>query len=126
MLERPVGATLSVHRAFVVHFGARGPGRRRFSGRVEHLSSGRTAQFASLKDLLTFFGGVLEAPRPRQPHRAAAPHPTDPLAQGIGEAGPTPPSTPRRGESTTTARVRLISPPGPAPVQAHGERRVEP
>jgi hypothetical protein len=65
----PVGSTLSVHRAFVVHLGAGGGlARRRFSGRVEHLSSGQTAQFSSLKGLLAFFAAVVAAaPPPGRP-----------------------------------------------------------
>jgi len=56
------GSTLSAHRAFVVHFGTRGePGRRRFSGRVEHLSSGESMHFSSLKGLLAFFAAALDA-----------------------------------------------------------------
>lgn len=56
------GSTLSVHRAFVVHFStAAGHGRRRFAGRVEHLSSGQTIRFSSLKELLAFFSGILDA-----------------------------------------------------------------
>jgi hypothetical protein len=56
------GWTLSVQRAFVVHFGAGGgPGRRRFSGRVEHLSSGESMHFSSLKGLLAFFAASLDA-----------------------------------------------------------------
>ena len=52
---------LSVHRAFVVHFGTGGgPRRHRFQGRVEHLSSGRTARFSSLKQLLGFVAMVLD------------------------------------------------------------------
>lgn len=47
-------STLSVYRAFVVHFGTRGGTRRRFSGRVEHLSSGESTHFRSLKELLAF------------------------------------------------------------------------
>ena len=54
------GSTLSVHRAFVVHLGTGGGRRRRFFGRVEHLSSGRTAQFSSLAELLAFFTAVVE------------------------------------------------------------------
>ena len=67
------GSTLSVRRAFVVHLGAGGgPGRRRFSGRVEHLSSGESAQFSSLKELRAFFAAILDAcargsSRPRRP-----------------------------------------------------------
>jgi hypothetical protein len=56
------GSTLSAHRAFVVHFGTRGePGRRRFSGRVEHLSSGESMHFTSLKGLLAFFAAARDA-----------------------------------------------------------------
>ena len=67
------GSTRSVHLAFVVHLGAGGgPGRRRFSGRVEHLSSGESAQFSSLKGLRAFFAAILDAcargsSRPRRP-----------------------------------------------------------
>jgi hypothetical protein len=54
-------STLSVHRAFVVHFGTRGQtGLRRFSGRVEHLSSGESIHFSSLKGLLAFFAAVID------------------------------------------------------------------
>src|SRR5688572_24300586 len=52
---------LSVHRAFVVHFGTGGAPRRRFRGRVEHLSSGRTAHFSSLAQLLGFVATVLDS-----------------------------------------------------------------
>ena len=55
------GSTLSAHRAFVVHLGTGGgPGRRRFSGRVEHLSSGESMHFSSLKGLLAFFAAALD------------------------------------------------------------------
>jgi hypothetical protein len=55
------GSTLSAHRAFVVHFGTTGgSGRRRFSGRVEHLSSGESIHFSSLKGLLAFFAAALD------------------------------------------------------------------
>jgi hypothetical protein len=54
------GSGLSVERAFVVHLRAHlGTRRRRFSGRVEHLSSGQSVQFSSLDGLLAFFGRVL-------------------------------------------------------------------
>jgi hypothetical protein len=47
-------------RAFVVHFQtATPPGR--FEGRVEHLSSGQTAHFASRAALLAFFAELLAA-----------------------------------------------------------------
>lgn len=52
--RRQASPPLSVHRAFVVHLGADGGPRRRFRGRVEHLSSGRVAQFTSLAGLLAF------------------------------------------------------------------------
>ncbi len=55
------GSTLSAHRAFVVHFGTNGgAGRRRFSGRVEHLSSGESIHFSSLKGLLAFVAATLD------------------------------------------------------------------
>jgi len=61
----PHGSTLSAHRAFVVHLGAASrPGRRRFTGEVEHLSSGRSAHFSSLKELLAFLVGILDASPP--------------------------------------------------------------
>jgi hypothetical protein len=60
-------SSLSVHRAFVVHFGTGGGPRRRFHGRVEHLSSGRTAHFSSLVRLLGFVATVLDGPPPSAP-----------------------------------------------------------
>ena len=55
------GSTLSAQRAFVVHLGTGGgPGRRRFSGRVEHLSSGESMHFSSLKGLLAFFAAAID------------------------------------------------------------------
>ena len=56
------GSALSIRRAFVVHF-ATSPGapRRRFRGRVEHLSSGESAPFSSLEALLGFVGRILDA-----------------------------------------------------------------
>jgi hypothetical protein len=59
--RREDGSTLSVHRAFVVHLRADGgPRRARFAGRVEHLSSGRSVLFSSLRELLAFFAPVLD------------------------------------------------------------------
>ena len=59
------GSTLSAQRAFVVHLGANGrPGRRRFTGRVEHLSSGESAHFSSLKALLAFLIAAVDAAPP--------------------------------------------------------------
>ena len=63
---------LSIRRAFVVHFAASpgdagdvgrevAPRRRRFRGRVEHLSSGESAHFSSLEGLLAFVGRTLQA-----------------------------------------------------------------
>jgi hypothetical protein len=57
----PFQGPLSVHRAFVVHFATAGGTRRRFRGRVEHLSSGRTAHFSSLAQLLGFVAVVLDS-----------------------------------------------------------------
>jgi hypothetical protein len=55
------GSTLSAQRAFVVHLArGSGPVRRRFSGRVEHLASGQSTHFSSLKGLLAFFAAVLD------------------------------------------------------------------
>lgn len=91
------GSTLSVHRAFVVHLGTSGgAGRRRFSGRVEHLSSGQSAPFSSLKGLLAFFATILDAAAPA-------------AGRGLDDrSGATPPSIdralhppPRRRQSTT-------------------------
>jgi hypothetical protein len=52
----PFGGTLSANRAYVVHFAKAVPiaGRRRFAGRVEHLSTGEFARFSSLRALLDF------------------------------------------------------------------------
>ena len=56
------GSPLSVRRAFVVHLGTvRGSRRRRFRGRVEHLSTGRATEFSSLKQLLAFVCELLDA-----------------------------------------------------------------
>ena len=77
------GSALSVQRAFVLHLGAgREPGRRRFSGRVEHLPSGESTLFSSLKGLLAFIDAVLDvsAPAAQGPCRhggtVALPRPT--------------------------------------------------
>jgi hypothetical protein len=56
------GSTLSALRAFVVHLGAAGrPGRRRFRGQVEHLASGESVRFSSVKQLLAFFDATTTA-----------------------------------------------------------------
>jgi hypothetical protein len=49
----PEANALSVHRTFVVQLHA-GAADGRYSGRVEHVVSGRTLQFSSLEDLLEF------------------------------------------------------------------------
>jgi hypothetical protein len=56
--RRQAAPPLSVHRAFVVHLGPGTGRRRRFHGRVEHLSSGRAAAFSSLAGLLEFFAAI--------------------------------------------------------------------
>jgi hypothetical protein len=58
---------LSVHRAFVVHLGTAAGPRRRFHGRVEHLTSGRTAHFSSLAQLLGFVTTILGGSDPSNP-----------------------------------------------------------
>lgn len=112
------GSTLSVHRAFVVHLGAAGGSRRRrYSGRVEHLSSGASARFSSLKGLLAFFAAILDASAPPTPRRlddrSATPPPT------IAHAPHPPSSTPAiyrrpRGHSNEP------------PANAHTDRRPAP
>jgi len=57
--------TLPPERAFVVHFSATGSRGRRFAGRVEHLASGTSIFFASLRALLAFFAKLLAAPKER-------------------------------------------------------------
>jgi hypothetical protein len=55
------GSMLSARRAFVLHLGATdGRRRRRFSGRVEHLSSGTSTHFSSLEGLLAFLTAFIE------------------------------------------------------------------
>ena len=56
-------ATLPAQGAFVVHFRPPGRDRRRFAGRVEHLASGASAQFASLRALLAFVTALLDETR---------------------------------------------------------------
>jgi hypothetical protein len=83
-------STLSVHRAFVVHFASGGgPRRRRFHGRVEHLSSGRTAQFSSLAQLLGFVVLILDASRPVVPPSSSEPGRTTKPPAGACRAGRT-------------------------------------
>ncbi len=49
----PEANALSVHRTFVVQLHA-GAAEGRYSGRVEHVVSGRALQFSCLEDLLEF------------------------------------------------------------------------
>ena len=94
------GSTLSAHRAFVVHFGTGGgPGRRRFSGRVEHLSSGESMHFSSLKGLLAFFAAALDA-------AAGAALWRHDQARATAAS-----SLPGRAQCTTAARCRSTQPP---------------
>ena len=60
-------ASLSVHRAFVVHLRtssnvARGP----IEGRVEHVVSGQSTHFDSLEELLAFMAQVLRQRKERR------------------------------------------------------------
>jgi len=71
------GSTLSPHRAFVVHLASSGrPGRRRFQGRVEHLSSGQSTRFSSVAGLLAFFDAIVAASPPAAPRVANDRHDT--------------------------------------------------
>jgi hypothetical protein len=54
--------TLTPERAFVVHFATTARRRPRFVGRVEHLTSGRSARFSSRAALWAFIAGLLDAP----------------------------------------------------------------
>jgi hypothetical protein len=95
------GSSLSVHRAFVVHFGTGGGPRRRFHGRVEHLSSGRTARFSSLKALLGFVAVVLDG------SQSAAPRsPTDCTRTTTIPAGARPSRKQRAGRTGVVGRPR--------------------
>jgi hypothetical protein len=62
--ERP----LSPARAFVVQFREETEAvREHFTGRVEHMVSGRAARFHSPEELLAFFAQVLGAMRAKPP-----------------------------------------------------------
>jgi hypothetical protein len=57
---KPTPRDLPPDRAFVLHIDARVQlPRRRIAGRVEHVTSGRVAHFASLQELVTFLATVL-------------------------------------------------------------------
>ena len=59
---------LSPHRAFVVQFRVEtGTAPERFTGRVEHMTSGRATRFYSPKELLAFFTQVLTTTREKPP-----------------------------------------------------------
>ena len=59
---------LSPARAFVVQFREEGEAvGGRFSGRVEHMVSGRAARFRSPEELLAFFAQVLNVVRVKPP-----------------------------------------------------------
>jgi hypothetical protein len=76
------GSTLSARRAFVVHLSAAGGGgRRRFSGRVEHLSSGESRHFSSLKGLLAFFAEALDASAGAAPRNRSEGQRSDPWSE---------------------------------------------
>jgi hypothetical protein len=94
-------SSLSVDRAFVVHFGTGGgPRRRRFHGRVEHLPSGRAAQFSSLERLLGFVALILDSSGP-----AAQRSPIDRKRTMKKPAG-APSSRPRGGRTGVVGRPR--------------------
>jgi hypothetical protein len=60
--ESGFDATLSPHRAFVVHFARpAGPGQPPCAGRVEHVSSGATIHFRSWQELVDFVADACEA-----------------------------------------------------------------
>ena len=94
------GSTLSVHRAFFVHFGRSGGSRRRYQGRVEHLSSGRTAQFSSLETLLGFVTTVLGSAEPAAPRSAID------REQATTKPADAPPSGKRAGRTRAVGRPR--------------------
>jgi hypothetical protein len=95
-------SSLSVHRAFVVHFGmGGGPRRRRFHGRVEHLSSGRSAQFSSLEGLLAFVGLILDGYGPAAPRS-----PIDPERTKTSKPAGTPSSKARAGRTAVDGGPR--------------------
>ena len=91
---------LSIHRAFVVHLGSAPGPRRRFHGRVEHLSSGRTAHFSSLAQLLGFVTTILGSYEP-----AALPSPID-GGRPRNQPAEAPSAKRRRGRTRTVGRSR--------------------
>ena len=87
---------LSTDRAFVVHLApAGGRGRRRFIGRVEHLSSGESVRFTSLEALLAFLAVDRADPPPaREQCTPAAPRRSTARALVAGEFCPIGPERP--------------------------------
>lgn len=57
----PLDAPLSPQWAFVVQFRAAPNGPTYPAGRIEHMSSGRTAHFQSLEELVTYLTEELRA-----------------------------------------------------------------
>jgi hypothetical protein len=75
MARRPRPATRGPLRpdgAFVVQLRTDADGRERLSGRVEHVTSGRSEQFESLAELLRF----IESHANRKPGRASRRQPS--------------------------------------------------
>jgi hypothetical protein len=65
-------APLSVQHAFVVHFRVNSEvAQGRITSRVEHVASGQSTHFVSLKELLAFMGRVLATVRGPPPRRSA-------------------------------------------------------
>jgi hypothetical protein len=67
-------ASLSIHRAFVVHFRTdadvvQGP----ISGRVEHVLSGQSTHFASLEGLLAFVAQIVSSTRQKPSRQEESP-----------------------------------------------------
>jgi len=61
-LQASLTPVLSPARAFVVQFRENaGAAGERFTGRAEHIITGRSARFESPEELLAFFGLVLSA-----------------------------------------------------------------
>jgi hypothetical protein len=89
-----------VHRAFVVHFATSHGRRRRFHGRVEHLSSGEAALFSSLSRLLGFVVSILDSFGP------SAPPPSIGRERTRNPPADAPSSTRRRGRTRTAGRSR--------------------
>jgi hypothetical protein len=66
---KPTTLELSPDRAFVVHLDTRALPLRHVVGRVEHITSGRVAHVASLRELATFLAKVLRTQGPGRVRR---------------------------------------------------------